>query len=112
MRQAIYELKKSVFDVWHFFDDLHTEHDNAVKRSVKGLHLVIESERKKEFRALYRKIFVASGLYGHLLPTVHRRALDGLSEVLSEEGWFAPAAEVASRLKVLLPTGRTLLGRQ
>ncbi|MGW5082705.1 hypothetical protein [Micromonospora echinospora] len=88
VRQAIYELKKIVFDVWHYFDDLHTEHDNAVKRSVKGLHFVIESDRKNEFHALYRKIFVASGLYGHLLPTAEKRALEDLSEVLSEEDWL------------------------
>lgn len=88
MRRAIFELKKIVFDVWHFFDDLHTEHNNAVKRSAKGLHFIIESERKKEFHSLYRKIFVARGLYGYLLPAAERTALDGLSEVISEEDWL------------------------
>jgi hypothetical protein len=88
VRQAIYELKKIIFDVWHYFDDLHNEHDSAVERSVKGLHFVIESERKKDFFALYRKVFVANGLYGHLLPASEKEALDRLSDVLSEEEWL------------------------
>ncbi|WP_406078722.1 hypothetical protein [Micromonospora sp. NBC_00858] len=88
VRQAIYELKKTIFDIWHFFDDLHNEHDVAVKRSAKGTHFVIESERKGDFHSLYRKAFVARGLYEHLLPAGERKALDDLTELLSEEEWL------------------------
>jgi len=68
-----------------------------VKASPKGSHFVIESERGDAFHDLFRRIFMAAGLYEHLLPAAEKDAVGKIINLLTLDWLLMPQQRPSNR---------------